>query len=75
MARILYLALAPGSLVDSLVMVSYVLRAGECHKYSVDAPARNYTMFHEPLLEWIVERINNQRCEDKWVWSPDRMIE
>ena len=23
-------------------------------------------MFHEPLLAWIVDRINNQRNEDKW---------
>ena len=57
---------APGSVVDRLVMVSYVMRDGVLHKYSQDAPARNYTMFHEPLLEWIVERMNNQRSEDKW---------
>ena len=57
---------APGTLVDRLVMVSYVLRDGVLHKYSEDAPARNYTMFHEPLLEWIVDRLNNQKNEDKW---------
>lgn len=57
---------APGSFVDRLVMVSYVMRDGVLHKYSQDAPARNYTMFHEPLLEWIVERMNHQRSEDKW---------
>ena len=47
-------------------MVSYVMRDGVVEKYSQDAPARNYTMFHEPLLAWIVDRINNQRNEDKW---------
>lgn len=57
---------APGTLVDRLVMVSYVMRDGVVEKYSQDAPARNYTMFHEPLLAWIVDRINNQRNEDKW---------
>ena len=53
------------ALVDRLVMVS-VMRDGVVEKYSQDAPARNYTMFHEPLLAWIVDRINNQRNEDKW---------
>jgi hypothetical protein len=48
------------------VMVSYVMRDGVVFKYSEDAPARNYTMFHEPLLEWIIDRMNNQRNEDKW---------
>ena len=57
---------APGTLVDRLVMVSYVMRDGVVEKYSRDAPARNYMMFHEPLLAWIVDRINNQRNEDKW---------
>ena len=57
---------APGSFVDRLVMVSYVMRDGVLHKYSQDAPARNYTMFHEPLLEWIVEPDEQSRGEDKW---------
>ena len=59
-------SLAPGTVVDRLVMVSYVMRDGVVFKYSEDAPARNYTMFHEPLLEWIIDRMNNQRNEDKW---------
>ena len=53
---------APGTLVDRLVMVSYVMRDGLVEKYSRDAPARNYTMFHEPLLAWIVDRINTQQA-------------
>lgn len=55
-----------GSLVDYLVLVSYVKRGGQIHQYSISAPARNYCMFHEPLLEWIVERMNNQKDEGKW---------
>eukprot|EP00931_Biecheleriopsis_adriatica_P009032 TRINITY_DN110145_c0_g1_i1.p1 TRINITY_DN110145_c0_g1~~TRINITY_DN110145_c0_g1_i1.p1 ORF type:complete len:418 (+),score=71.87 TRINITY_DN110145_c0_g1_i1:59-1312(+) len=51
---------SPGSLVDSLVLVSYIRREGQIHQYSVHAPARNYLMFYEPLLDWIVDRINNQ---------------
>lgn len=59
-------SMAPGTLVDNLVLVSYIKRGDTVHQYSVDAPAKNYLMFHEPLLEWIVERINNQKTEDKW---------
>lgn len=51
---------SPGSFVDNLASVSFVKRDDETHKYSVNAPAKNYLLFHEPLLEWIVERINNQ---------------
>lgn len=57
---------APGSFVDSLVIVSYLKRDGETHQYSVNAPCRNYLMFNEPLLEWIVQSINEQQDHDKW---------
>jgi len=43
-----------------------MMRDGEIHQYSVHAPARNYLLFHEPLLEWIVEQINGQTDTDKW---------
>jgi len=59
-------SLSPGTLVDKLVLVSYVRREGEVQQYSVAAPARNYLMFHEPLLDWIVDRINNQQNVGKW---------
>jgi len=57
---------ARGTLVDRLVLVSYLRRDGEVHQYSVDAAARNYLLFYDELLEWIIDRINNQMCEDKW---------
>lgn len=57
---------SPGSFVDDLALVSYMKRGGEIHQYSVNAPARNYLLFHEPLLEWIVEQINEQKDNDKW---------
>lgn len=59
-------SLAPGTLVDHLVLLSYVKRGGEVYQYSVAAPARTYLMFHEPLLDWVVERINNQEDTGKW---------
>ena len=28
--------------------------------------SRNYLLFHQPLLDWIVEQMNEQRDTDKW---------
>jgi len=56
----------PGSQVDQLVLASFVKRGDEIHKYSKNAPARNYLMFHEPLLDWIVEQMNEQQNTGKW---------
>eukprot|EP00930_Biecheleria_cincta_P051688 TRINITY_DN36897_c0_g1_i1.p1 TRINITY_DN36897_c0_g1~~TRINITY_DN36897_c0_g1_i1.p1 ORF type:complete len:402 (-),score=58.69 TRINITY_DN36897_c0_g1_i1:272-1477(-) len=55
-----------GSLVDNFVLASYIKREDQIYKYSVDAPARNYLMFNDPLLEWIIDRINNQKEGGKW---------
>lgn len=30
------------------------------------ATGRNYLLFHQPLLDWIVEQINEQKDTDKW---------
>lgn len=49
-----------GSVVDHLAIISYVKRDGEIHLYSENAPVRNYLMFYDELLDWIIERMNNQ---------------
>lgn len=68
-------SISPGTLVDRLVLVSYLKRSGVVEQYSVAAPARNYLMFHEPLLDWIVERINKQRNEGKWEAVFPRLVD
>lgn len=57
---------APRSFVDNLVIVSYLKRSDHIEQYSTDAPCRNYLMFNEPLLDWIVTSINEQQDADKW---------
>eukprot|EP00812_Abedinium_dasypus_P008736 NODE_2475_length_928_cov_330.731959.p1 GENE.NODE_2475_length_928_cov_330.731959~~NODE_2475_length_928_cov_330.731959.p1 ORF type:complete len:268 (+),score=90.61 NODE_2475_length_928_cov_330.731959:3-806(+) len=57
---------SPGSFVDQLALVSYAKRDGEVVQYSVNAPVRNYLLFHEPLLEWIVGCINGQQETGQW---------
>jgi len=60
-------SISKGSLVDQLVLTSFIKRDEKVHQYSVDAPARNYLLFHDELLEWIVKRINHQKNEGKWL--------
>lgn len=57
---------SPGTLVDRLVLTSFVKRGAQIQQYSQTAPARTYLLFFEPLLEWIVDRMNNQGDEGKW---------
>jgi hypothetical protein len=60
-------SMSQGSLVDKLVLTSYIKRGDQVYKYSVDAPARNYLLFHDALMEWIVDRINTQENTGKWL--------
>lgn len=60
-------SVSKGALADRLVIVSYVRRDGQIHKYSEEGAARDYLMFHEELLDWIVDRINNQTDTGKWL--------
>lgn len=55
-----------GSFVDQLVLCSFVKRGNEIFGYSVPAPSRNYLMFNQPLLDWVVDRMNVQSTEGKW---------
>lgn len=55
-----------GSLVDNLVLASFIKRGGKIHQYSVNAPARSYLMFYDELLDWIVNCINEQEDTGKW---------
>lgn len=41
--------------VSHLGLTSYVKRDGEIFQYTETVPGRNYLLFYEPLLEWIVE--------------------
>jgi len=59
--------ISKGTFVDQLVLTSYIKRADQIHQYSVSAPARNYLLFHDELLDWIVEQINHQKNEGKFL--------
>ncbi|HEX3239189.1 MAG TPA: DUF5718 family protein [Solirubrobacterales bacterium] len=41
-------------------LASFLRRDGELHAYGVDSPLSGYSYFGERLLDWVVERLNNQ---------------
>lgn len=59
-------SISKGSYVDQLCLASYIQRGEDTFQYSVPAPARNYLLFHDALLDWIVDSINTQQDTDKW---------
>eukprot|EP00434_Breviolum_minutum_P018664 symbB.v1.2.016467.t2/scaffold1252.1/size200744/15 len=59
-------SISKGSYVDQLCLASYIKRGEDTFQYSVPAPARNYLLFHDALLDWIVDSINTQQDTDKW---------
>jgi hypothetical protein len=52
--------LAPGGILDHFRLTSYLERDGKLHPYGVDSAVRSYSYFHEHLLSWLVDRMNNQ---------------
>lgn len=48
------------SIASRLWIVSYVKRGDEIHKYTIEAPARNYLLYYQDLISWLIERMNTQ---------------
>lgn len=61
--RIAIDGIAAGSTLDHFRLMSYLQRDGELHAYGVDSAVASYSYFHDQLLDWLVERIANQRDE------------
>merc|ERR1712181_199660 len=40
-----------------------IKRKGNIHLYSAPAPARTYLMYNNELLDWVVDRLNNQQTD------------
>jgi hypothetical protein len=50
-----------GGVMDGYRIACYLKRGGELHAYGIDSAVSSYSYFHDKLLEWIVDRINNQK--------------
>ena len=54
-------SLAPGGLLSRYRLVSFLRRDGVLHDYGEDSPLSGYSLFFTPLLDWIRDRLNEQR--------------
>lgn len=44
-------------------IASFLIRDGECFEYGEDSAVKDYSYFYQKLLEWLVDRFNNQKDE------------
>lgn len=51
---------APGGVMDSWRIASFLLRNGEWKRYGQDSPVLGYSYFYEKLLRWMTEKLGNQ---------------
>ncbi|MGF1686760.1 DUF5718 family protein [Photobacterium japonica] len=54
-------SLSEGGELDAYRIASFHLRNGDIHRYGEDSPVLGYSYFHEKLLDWIIDRMNNQQ--------------
>lgn len=53
-----------GGNLDHYRIASFHKRNGVLNEYGVDSPTVGYSYFHQKLLDWIVDRMNNQPDEN-----------
>ena len=51
-------------------LACFVRRDGELHAYGVDSPLPGYSYFGERLLDWLADRLANQRGSDETPLEP-----
>jgi hypothetical protein len=54
---------AAGGELDAYHIASFLRRDGQCYAYGLDSPTVEYSYFHETLLNWVVDKMNNQQDE------------
>ncbi|USR75612.1 DUF5718 family protein [Photobacterium damselae] len=54
-------SLKMGGVLDFYRIASFHKRDGEIHRYGEDSPVSGYSYFHQKLLNWIMDRMNNQQ--------------
>jgi hypothetical protein len=53
--------LSEGDNLDEYVLGCYLIRDGVLHMYGLTSPVREYSYFHETLLDWLVSKFNTQQ--------------
>lgn len=54
----------PGGNLDDYRIACFHKRDGMLNSYGIDSPTLGYSYFHQKLLDWIVDRMNNQPDEN-----------
>jgi hypothetical protein len=49
--------------LDCYRIASFLRREGECYPYGLDSSTVEYSYFHETLLNWVIDKMNNQQDE------------
>lgn len=55
--------LAEGGVLDHYRIASFLYRDDVCYEYGIDSAIRDYNYFHEDLVNWIIDHMNNQQDE------------
>lgn len=53
-----------GGNLDKYRIACFHKRDGQLNEYGIDSPTIGYSYFHQKLLDWIVDRMNNQPDQD-----------
>ena len=52
-----------GSILDNYNISSFIKRNGQVFEYGEDSAIKDYSYIYEKLLNWLIEKINNQQDE------------
>ena len=50
-------------LINDYRIASFLIRNGNCYDYGENSPVRGYSYIYEKLLNWLLEKFNNQKDE------------
>lgn len=50
--------------MDQYHIACFHKRGGKLTEYGIDSPTVGYSYFHQKLLDWIIDRMNNQPDQD-----------
>lgn len=53
-----------GGIIDAYRLACYIRRSGELQVYGVDSPLSGYSYFYGKLIDWVVDKMNNQTDTD-----------
>jgi hypothetical protein len=52
-----------GGKLDEYKIACFLIRDGSLHRYGIDSEVKRYSYFHEQLISWIIDKMNNQKDE------------